>query len=95
MASEVSTSREPESVNVTIFKNGDLHFRGQKVILNKKKTKDLDTFCDDVTTLIQPREGCVRRLATPSHGTRIQDIDQLEPGGMYVAMCGNKFKKLP
>ncbi len=95
MASEVSTSREPESWVVTIYENGNLNFRGRNVLVNKKQTKDLDTFCDNVTNAIKPREGCVRRLATPNHGTRITDIDELTPGGEYVAMCGPKFKRLP
>ena len=94
MASEVGQAQERESINVTIFKNGDINYRGQRVLLNKRKTRDLDTFYDNVTSVIKPREGCVRRLATPNHGTRIDDISQLEHGGMYVAMANNNFKKM-
>ena len=83
------------TTSVTIFKNGDLNFRGQRFVVNKKQTRDLDSLCDNVTTTIKPREGCVRNLATPINGTRIEHIDQLEPGGQYVAVCNSRFKKMP
>ena len=86
--------KQSDSISVNIFKNGDINFRGQKVLVNKKKTSDLDCFYDEVTRAVKPREGCVRRLATPNHGTRIESLDQLEPGGVYVAMCSNKFQQM-
>ena len=94
MASEVGSNQERESINITVYKNGDINYRGTRVLLNKRKTKDLDSFYDNVTAVIKPREGCVRRLATPNHGTRIDSIDQLEHGGTYVALAGNNFKKM-
>ncbi len=94
MASAVSN--QPDAAkHVNIYMNGNVNVGPKKVLVSKKKTKDLDTFCDSVTLVLKPQQGCVRSICTPIGGTRITDLDSMEPGGNYVALCNNKFAKLP
>ena len=78
---------------VTIYRNGDLHFYGKKLVVNPKNISTFDNFLDKVTHDTQARVA-IRRLCTPNHGSRILKLDQLQNGGVYVAVGAEKFKRL-
>lgn len=78
---------------VTIYKNGDLHFFGKKLVVNVKRISTFDNFLDKVTQDTHARVA-IRRLCTPNHGSRVVKLEQLQNGGIYVAVGQEKFKRL-
>lgn len=78
--------------NVKIFRNGDFNYSGRKFVVNDRYARNFDAFLTQVTTGLRAQFGAVRNLYTPSHGTRVQKLDQLRTGGEYVAGGTEKFK---
>lgn len=78
---------------VTVFKNGDAHFPGKKIVVSRKDVRNFDSFLDRVTRDIKAKVA-VRAIRTPNHGTRILNLETLENGGLYVATGQEKFKKI-
>ena len=78
---------------VTVYKNGDSHFPGKKIVVSPKYIRNFDTFLDRVTRDI--RAGvAVRSIRTPAHGSRVTQLNKLDNGGTYVAVGSERFKAL-
>jgi len=79
---------------ITVYKNGDNHFKGKKVVINRKQMRNFETFLDKVT-----RDTCsriaIRRIYTPTHGSPVKpELSNLLHGGEYVAAGPEKFRRL-
>lgn len=77
---------------ITIYKNGDRHFPGKKVVVNQKVIRNFDTFLDRVT-----RDTCsavaIRKIYTPTHGTYVRPrLGNLIHGATYVAAGPEPFR---
>ncbi|CAD5114161.1 DgyrCDS3305 [Dimorphilus gyrociliatus] len=88
---------QPEKAKIIhVFRNGDKRFMGKNVVINRRRTRNFDSFLNFVTGAISARVA-VRSIRTPVGGTTITDLDQLEDfassGKSYVAVGGEKFRK--
>jgi len=79
---------------VRLMRNGDPYFPGRTFVINQRKYPMLEVFLDDASQLLRANFGAVRRIYTPKHGTRLQDISDFEDHRTYVAAGGERFKKL-
>jgi len=77
-----------------LMRNGDPYFPGRTFVINQRKYPMLEVFLDDASQLLRANFGAVRRIYTPKHGTRLQDISDFEDHRTYVAAGGERFKKL-
>ena len=81
------------STVITVYRNGDNHFSGKKLVVNRKQIRNFDNFLDRVTRDTQA--GCaIRSIRTPNHGSKILSLEKLENGGIYVAVGLERFKQL-
>lgn len=78
---------------VTIYKNGDTHFPGKKLVVNNRQIRSFDSFLDKVTRTVR-NPVAVRSIRTPNHGTQLVNLEKFEDGGIYVAVGQERFKKL-
>lgn len=78
---------------VTVYKNGDTHFAGRKVVLNNREIKSLDTLLDKFTKVVR-YPVAVRSIQTPTNGTRVIGLTDLENGREYVAVGPEGFKRV-
>ena len=79
---------------IRLMRNGDPHFPGRTFVINHRKYPMLEVFLDDASRVLHANFGAIRQLYTPKHGTRLQDISDLEDHRTYVAAGGERFKKL-
>ena len=79
---------------VRLMRNGDPYFPGRTFVINQRKYPMLEVFLDDASQLLRANFGAVRRIYTPKHGTRLNDISDFEDHRTYVAAGGERFKKL-
>jgi len=78
---------------ITVYRNGDSHFSGKKLIVNRKQIRNFDNFLDKVTRDTQA--GCaIRSIRTPNHGSRVSELEKIKNGGIYVAVGLERFKQL-
>ena len=82
------------ALNITLCPNGNQYIR-KKLVLNRKRIPNLEVLLDNATQLLGARN-CVRLLRTPKNGTRVQNLDNMVDGGLYVAIVGpsEKLKRL-
>lgn len=83
----------PAAKSVLVFRNGDPFHTGQRLLLRPRAGATLEAFLNEVTQSIGAAVA-VRALRTPRHGHRVRDLQELRPGGAYVATGVEKFKKL-
>ena len=78
---------------VTLYANGNAHFLGKPVVVNRRRTKTWDAFlaqATDATGLVF----AARDVLTPTNGTRLNALDQLVDGASYVVISKGNFKPL-
>jgi len=78
---------------ITLFVNGDEHFYGKTLVVNRKHMQTWDTFlkhATDKTGLMFP----ARNILTPTHGTKITSFDDLMDGSSYVVLAKGTFKPI-
>lgn len=80
--------------SIKLMRNGDSYFPGRAFIINQRRYPMLDVLLDDASQALRANFGAVRCIYTPKHGTRLNDISQLEDHQTYVASGGERFKKL-
>ncbi|XP_078736329.1 doublecortin domain-containing protein 2-like [Lampetra fluviatilis] len=85
---------QPVAKHIVVFRNGDSHYPGRRFIVNAKKTGSYDNFLGELTDGLQARFGAVRSVFTPGHGSRVEHLEQLQSGGVYVAAGRERFKKI-
>jgi len=78
---------------ITVYKNGDHHFSGKKLVVNRKHYRSFENFLDKVTE--DTRAGvAIRKIHTPQHGTKVASLENLRNGAIYVAAGPERFKHL-
>lgn len=76
-----------------LYKNGEGRYVGKDFILNRRRIRTWDAFLQAVTLDVRASEA-VRSIRTPTGGTRVVDLDDLQDSSNYVAVGNGKFKKL-
>ncbi|KAF8366928.1 hypothetical protein PRIPAC_84757 [Pristionchus pacificus] len=94
-------SRPFSAKTVFFYKDGDEHFTisaklpklkaGVRLPVSTKRYRTIDSLLDDLNTSLYMPFG-VRRLTTPMGRTNIEDLDQLQHMGKYVA-TSSKFPR--
>ncbi|WKX88499.1 hypothetical protein Q1695_008273 [Nippostrongylus brasiliensis] len=77
-------TRPYSAKTVFFYKEGDEYFTGVRVPISKSRYRNFDSLLDDLNANIDMPFG-VRRLTTPMGRTTINDIDELQHLGKYVA----------
>ncbi|XP_042245333.1 doublecortin domain-containing protein 2 isoform X4 [Thunnus maccoyii] len=84
----------PPTKTIIVYRNGDAFFPGRKIVVNPRQVVTFDNFMTSLTRGIEAPFGAVRKLYTPRQGHRVQHLDDLTHGGVYVAAGNEQFKKL-
>ncbi|XP_029316779.1 doublecortin domain-containing protein 2 isoform X3 [Cottoperca gobio] len=83
----------PPTKTVIVYKNGDAFFPGRKIVVNPRHLSTFDNFLTSLTRGVEAPHA-VRKLYTPREGHRVQHLDDLKHGSVYVAAGNEQFKKL-
>lgn len=89
-----SYSQPTSTKTVVIFRNGDAFYPGRRFVINQRQSSTFDSFLNTVTRGITAPFGAVRNIYTPDNGHRVEDLEQLVHGEIYVAAGAEKLKKL-
>ncbi|KAM8736131.1 doublecortin domain-containing protein 2 [Acanthopagrus schlegelii] len=84
----------PPTKTIIVYRNGDAFFAGKKIVVNPRQVTTFDHFLASLTKGIEAPFGAVRKLYTHREGHRVQRLDDLKHGGVYVAAGNEQFKKL-
>lgn len=84
----------PPTKTIIVYRNGDAFFPGRKIIVNPRQVATFDNFMTSLTREIEAPFGAVRKLYTPRQGHKVQHLDDLTHGSVYVAAGNEQFKKL-
>ncbi|XP_049918802.1 doublecortin domain-containing protein 2 isoform X1 [Epinephelus moara] len=84
----------PPTKTITVYRNGDAFFPGRKIVVNLRHLTTFDHLLTFLTRLIEAPFGAVRRLYTPREGHRVQHLNDLKHGSVYVAAGNEQFKRL-
>lgn len=87
-----STKLAPRK-KVAFFKDGDLNFSGVNLTVTKSKYQSIDALYTDLNGRIELPFG-VRAIYTPTGGTEIKNLNELEDGKHYVCSSNRKMKKI-
>uniref|UniRef100_A0A671YWZ0 Si:dkey-25g12.4 n=1 Tax=Sparus aurata TaxID=8175 RepID=A0A671YWZ0_SPAAU len=79
-------SDPPPTKTVTVYRNGDAFFAGKKIVVNPRQVTTFDHFLASLTKGIEAPFGAVRKLYTHREGHRVQQLDDLKHGDVYVAL---------
>eukprot|EP00117_Sycon_ciliatum_P041009 scpid43788/ scgid3901/ Doublecortin domain-containing protein 2; Protein RU2S len=80
---------------VTVFRNGDIHYNGARLLLDWHTLTDFEKVLSIITDKVSLRTGAVRRLCDMD-GQDIYGLEEIENGASYVAVGhGDRFLKLP
>ncbi|KAK2891843.1 hypothetical protein Q8A73_017508 [Channa argus] len=94
MAARTGRSDVPPTKTITVYRNGDAFFPGRKIVVNPRQVSTFDSFLTFLTRGIDAPFGAVRKLYTATHGHKVQHLDELRHGNVYVAAGNEQFKKL-
>lgn len=78
---------------ITMYRNGDQHFGGKKIVVNRRYYRNFENFLDRVTSDTRSRIA-IRKIHTPSGGTKVNSFEKLKNGAVYVAAGPERFSKL-
>ena len=76
-----------------LYKNGDQKFYGKDFVLNKRRIRTWDAFLQTVTLDLKTNEA-VRSIRTPTHGSLVKSLEDLEDNRQYVAVGNGRFKRM-
>ncbi|XP_043220722.1 histone-lysine N-methyltransferase 2D-like isoform X2 [Amphibalanus amphitrite] len=79
---------------IVVYKNGDQHFAGRRMVVKPREIKTFDSLLEEVTLKLSPSFGAVRNIFTPEGGTRVSSLTDLKPNGKYVASPNEPFRQL-
>jgi len=77
-----------KSITVVLFRNGDKHHAGEKIMI--KGFKSFDQFLDKASQQVKLPTGAVRKVYKNDLRHQIKSLDDLEDGGRYLACGGEK-----
>ncbi|XP_007956086.2 doublecortin domain-containing protein 2C [Orycteropus afer afer] len=78
---------------ILVYRNGDQYYVGKKFVFNRRRVASFEAFLNQLNEEIEVPFG-VQRIYTPTHGRQVQELDNLQQGGKYVAAGREGFKKL-
>uniref|UniRef100_A0A7N6F9T8 Doublecortin domain-containing protein n=1 Tax=Anabas testudineus TaxID=64144 RepID=A0A7N6F9T8_ANATE len=84
----------PPSKTIIVYRNGDAFYPGRKIVVNPRQVSTFDIFLTSLTKGLDAPFGAVRKLYTPFHGHKVQHLDELQHGSVYVAAGSEQFKQL-
>ena len=93
----IETRDLKHSPNCVFYVNGDSFFPGSRLCISNR-IRTFDAVKDEITKRVfknRSQPGSVRNIFTPTHGHKINSIDDLEDGHEYVAALNDKFMPLP
>lgn len=82
------------AIHLRVYRNGDGHFPGKVVTLNRRQQRTFDAWLGDLSTSMRLTGGAVRNVYTPNQGHRVDDFERLEDGHMIVVAGQERFKPL-
>ncbi|XP_063765537.1 doublecortin domain-containing protein 2 isoform X3 [Eleginops maclovinus] len=83
----------PPTKTIIVYKNGDAFFPGRRLVVNPRQLSTFDSFLTFLTRGLEASDA-VRKLYTPIEGHKVQHLDDLKHGSVYVAAGKEQFKKL-
>lgn len=84
----------PPIKTIMVYRNGDAFFSGKKVVVNPRQVTTFDNFLSSLTRWIEAPFGAVRKLYTPRGVHKVQHLDDVNHGSVYVAAGNEQFKRL-
>ncbi|XP_036608567.1 doublecortin domain-containing protein 2C isoform X1 [Trichosurus vulpecula] len=78
---------------ILVYRNGDKFYVGKKFVINRKRVPSFEALMTQLNEKVAVPFG-VRRLYTPCNGHLVQDLEELQQGGKYVAAGRERFRKL-
>lgn len=84
---------KPSPPVITVYKNGDMHFLGKKIVVNQKQIRTFECFLDKVTKATGS-EVAIRKVHSANSGNRLVNLGDIKNGGNYVASGIEKFVPL-
>ncbi|XP_073339297.1 doublecortin domain-containing protein 2 [Pagrus major] len=84
----------PPTKTIIVYRNGDAFFPGKKIVVNPRQVTTFDYFLASLTKGMEAPFGAIRKLYTHRKGHRVQRLDDLTHGSVYVAAGNEQFKKL-
>jgi len=78
---------------ITLYVNGDEHFYGMRMSVSRRNTQTWDSFMRQATN----KTGVVfaaRDILTPTHGTKVNSLEELADGSSYVVISRGSFKPI-
>lgn len=80
---------------IEVYANADFGGPPKRVIVNDRYHKDISALHSELSQRLRLRNGGVRNVFTPSGGTHITHLDQLNDRGQYVCNHTSHFTKGP
>ncbi|KAM5253893.1 doublecortin domain-containing protein 2C [Hipposideros larvatus] len=78
---------------ILVYRNGDRFFEGHKVVLAPRRVATFEVLLEQLTERVAA-PGAVRRLYTPTRGSRVLELDALQPGGNYIHIVPRKHANI-
>ncbi|XP_074144170.1 doublecortin domain-containing protein 2C isoform X4 [Sminthopsis crassicaudata] len=78
---------------ILVYRNGDQFYVGKKFVINRRRVSSLESLMTQLNEKVAVPFG-VRRLYTPYNGHLVQELEELQQGGRFVAAGREKFRKL-
>ncbi|XP_044023326.1 doublecortin domain-containing protein 2 isoform X2 [Siniperca chuatsi] len=94
MPGTAGTGDLPPTKTIIVYRNGDGFFPGRKIVVNPRQVSTFENLLTYLTRGIEAPFGAVRKLYTPREGHKVQHLDDLKHGSVYVAAGNEQFKKL-
>jgi len=78
---------------VTLYANGNEHFYGKTLVVSRRRTKTWESFLAQATEATGLMFAA-RDVLTPTHGTKVDSLDELVDGASYVVVSKGNFKPI-
>ncbi|KAI9178933.1 hypothetical protein H9P43_005595 [Blastocladiella emersonii ATCC 22665] len=90
-AALTATKQQYFARRIWVYRNGDPHFSGKRVLVNSKRYRNFEQFLGSLTSDVGLRTGAVRKIFT-TKGVRVDSITNLTEGSHYVAVGNEPFR---
>lgn len=84
----------PDIKRIRVYLNGDPNQVGTNFIVHPRRIRNFEVFLRELTEKIRPSFGAIRSVYTPTNGSRVRDLEDLENNQKYVASGHDAFHKL-
>eukprot|EP01027_Heterolobosea_sp_BB2_P006914 GEZU01010355.1.p1 GENE.GEZU01010355.1~~GEZU01010355.1.p1 ORF type:complete len:271 (+),score=62.54 GEZU01010355.1:168-980(+) len=74
---------------IFVFRNGDRHHKGEKIVVNTKRIPTLEHLKDAMTECVRLVSGTVRQVYSAKDFKPVRSLDEIEDGAKYIA-CGSE-----